>query len=140
MELEFDWLEYIDLAQRLLLNLDNLTDRQRQANFRGATVHAYYGAYNLAKIYLIDYEMYYPSKLERENDHIYVRDSFIHSRNATSREIGRDLRTLRQNRNDSDYKTTLKTTLQKLHQRVEDDLQRARRVEALLLRLRSQKK
>jgi hypothetical protein len=140
MDITIDWTEYIGLAERLLLDVDKLTDGQKQANFRGVSNHAYYGAYNLAKIYLIDYEMYYPSKLEKENDHIYVRDSFVDSRNAVSRQIGLELRELRFHRNSCDYMTTIKLSLEELHKQAKNDLVKARRVEALLARLRSQKK
>jgi hypothetical protein len=140
MKLKIDWTEYIGLAERLLLNLENLTDGQKQANLRSTTMHAYYGAYNQARIYLIDYEMYYPSKQEKENDHVYVRNSFTDSRNSTSRQVGVDLRALRTNRNESDYETILDTTLERLQERAKEDIVKARRIEALLLRLRSQKK
>jgi uncharacterized protein (UPF0332 family) len=139
--MNFHWIRYNGLAQRLINGIAQVEDEEdKQANLRKAVSASYYSAYHLAKQYLIDYELYYPSQLQRESDHTYVRDSFWDKRNHTSNAIAEDLRELRQNRNWCDYDTELDYDIAGLVRLAEHCVGRARRVQVLLERLRAQKK
>src|SRR4028119_2002178 len=103
--MKFDWSEYFYLAREL-------AETSEEAKLRSAVSRAYYSAFCLARNYLRDIEQ--DPTLSRNktydiNVHKHVADEFIHhksnhkSKSKTMREIGNDLKRLRNMRNKADY-------------------------------------
>jgi uncharacterized protein (UPF0332 family) len=115
--MSFDWNKFLDLAQELLeqaKSLDVALFEDKEAKFRTAVSRAYYSAYRQAKNYLVENGEYYPSNAQKDNDHLYVRDSFWDVANPTRNEIARDLKRLRADRNKCDYDDEIDMLLQNL--------------------------
>ncbi|MEG4858309.1 HEPN domain-containing protein [Microcoleus sp. K1-B6] len=106
--MKFDWSAYFNLAKEL-------AETSEEAELRSAVSRAYYSAFCLARNYLRDIEQD-PTLSRNKTDinvHKYVADEFIHhksnhkSKSQTMREIGNNLKRLRNMRNKADYEDTM---------------------------------
>lgn len=101
--MKFDWSEYLKLAQELVEGDTN------EAKQRSAISRAYYASFCFARNYLKDYLDFEPKR--GENEHKAVAEEFrtYDPKDKTMLEIGKDLKSLREVRNDADYEDTFIT-------------------------------
>jgi uncharacterized protein (UPF0332 family) len=88
---QFDWEEYLDLAEDLLPNGPGY---DAEAEMRCAISRAYYAAFNIARIEVPDFLL-----SETGEDHRNVREYFEDQPGT----VGRDLRRLHKRRKEADY-------------------------------------
>jgi uncharacterized protein (UPF0332 family) len=98
--MNFDWQEYLTLAQELMLNPSPLSSGE-EARARAAISRAYYAAFIEARNHLHLKEA--TPVPRRENPHWFVIEQFKNSSDKIRRDIGANLERLRLDRNSADY-------------------------------------
>jgi len=97
--MSFDWTEFLHLAKELAGR--GKTAPAQEAKLRSAISRAYYAAYCKARNQLG------PIPIHVQNKHTYVWNYFQNSRDPTLKEIGKDGRRLRLDRNRADYDNSI---------------------------------
>jgi uncharacterized protein (UPF0332 family) len=101
--MNFDWSEYLYLAQELAGEAQNpVTD---EARFRAAISRAYYAAFCNARNHLRDEDG--DNAIPKEGVHSYVRRQFQKSSDRRRRKIGADLNRLLTDRQQADYEDSV---------------------------------
>lgn len=129
----FDWIEFIDLAERtfartsVLLEQDRgaLWEQKTQAALRTAISRAYYGAFQEAFYYSKDVErdpeISKGGEGDRDKKHKYIIKKYKDSAQDEQRKtIGVKLDSLRRRRNSVDYEKNLRLGLDELETAVHD--------------------
>ena len=99
IRINFDWSEYLDLAQELAGQ--TATPASKEAKLRSSISRAYYAAFCKARNHLRDVEGH--SIPPTGEAHRYVIDTFRDSIDRRRRQVGINLDRLRINRNHVDY-------------------------------------
>ena len=99
--MSFNWSEYLGLAQQLAGKA--LISATQESRLRSAISRAYYAAFTQARNYLRDQD---GIAIPTQNTHEYVINQFSNSADEARQKIGRQLRRLRQRRNQADYDDT----------------------------------
>lgn len=118
--MNFDWLEYYDLAKELAdinskksgNSASNPKSKISEAKLRSSISRAYYASFCISRNYLRD--ILFDPRLSKArsgdvNEHQYVAEEFEHNngKNKKMIEIGKDLGRLRQFRNKADYEDNM---------------------------------
>ena len=99
VQIKFDWSEYLNLAENLAGQADNLISEETK--LRCSISRAYYAAFCKARNYLRDIEGV--SIPQSGKSHKIVIDNFKKSTDKTRKKIGINLDRLRIDRNKADY-------------------------------------
>lgn len=113
----FDWSGYFDLARELAVINTNDSAKTVEAKLRSSISRAYYAAFCLARNYLRDDLGYRELSKSEESDvnvHWFVINKLLGSRDKKMREIGLDLKKLREKRNIVDYDDVFSKSIEKL--------------------------
>lgn len=106
----FTWNEYIAVAKNLLSSAG--TTPHAEANIRAAVSRAYYAAFCNARNHLRDKEKGHAQKELRRHEYVIGKYEYDIG-NIARRDIGRDLRRLKNRREEADYEDTLSKDFQK---------------------------
>jgi len=95
--MKFDWKLYVQLSDELITA--QKTQVLQEARLRSAISRAYYGAFGIARNFLLDRGTNVP----QGSTHKFVREQYLNSLNREEKKIGNNLGALWENRKDADY-------------------------------------
>jgi uncharacterized protein (UPF0332 family) len=106
--MNFNWIDYLTLAETLVKAADKESATLKEAKYRAAISRAYYAAFCKAHNFLRDT---YSLQIPIRDPHNFVINQFLDANDQDQKVIGEKLHTLRTKRNKADYQDRFKGTL-----------------------------